>query len=55
MVIRKCVGNVFDVFLSDEGWGQWVRVRKTRDGVSVIGGVRVTKSTIRKIEEELSK
>lgn len=55
MVIRKVYGNVFDVFLSDEGWGNWVRVRKARDGVSVISGVRVNKTTITAINQELSK
>lgn len=53
MVIRKCGGNIFDVFLANEGWGHWVRVKRTRDGVSVIGGSRITKNTIKQIGEEL--
>lgn len=27
MVVRKVNGNTFDVFLSDQYWGDWTRVR----------------------------
>lgn len=53
MIIRKCGGNIFDIFLAKEGWGHWVRVKRTREGVSVIGGARITKNTIKQIGEEL--
>lgn len=54
MVIRKCGGNLFDIFLADIGWGPWVRVKRTRDGVSVIAGTRVSKATIQQISEALN-
>lgn len=53
MVIRKRGGNVFDVFLANEGWGHWVCVKRTREGISVIGGARITKNTIKQISEAL--
>lgn len=53
MVIRKCGGNQYDVFLANEGWGHWVRVKRNPHGISVIGGARITKATIKQISEEL--
>lgn len=49
MVIRKCGGSVFDIFLAKEGWGHWVRVKRTPYGISVIGGSRITKATMKEI------
>jgi hypothetical protein len=53
MVIRKRNGNVFDIFLAKEGWGHWVCVKRTQQGVSVIGGARISRNTIKQIEETL--
>ena len=53
MVIRKHVGNMFDIFLSDDGWGGWVRVRRTQAGLIPVSGVRVSKTVLKQIEEQL--
>lgn len=53
MVIRKHVGNMFDVFLADEGWDHWVRVRKTPNGVHPVAGIRVSKNVLKQIEEAI--
>lgn len=53
MVVRKHVGNMFDVFLSDEGWGGWVRVRRTSNGIIPVSGARVPKTVLKQIEEVL--
>lgn len=53
MVIRKHVGNMFDVFLADEGWGGWVRVRRTPNGLVPVSGVRVNKILLKQIEEAI--
>jgi hypothetical protein len=53
MVIRKHVGNMFDVFLADEGWGGWVRVRRSFNGIQPVSGVRVSRAILKQIEEAL--
>lgn len=53
MVIRKHVSNMFDVFLSDEGWGGWVRVRRISGGLIPVSGVRVNKTILKQIEEAI--
>lgn len=51
MVIRKVNNNTFDVFMSDQYWDDWTRVRVTREGVYGVAGRRLPRSVLRQIEE----
>jgi hypothetical protein len=51
MVIRKVNNNTFDVFMSDQYWDDWTRVRVTRDGIYGVAGRRLTRAVLKQIEE----
>lgn len=51
MVIRRVNQTTFDVFMSEQYFGDWTRVRVTRDGIYGVAGRRLPRNVLRQIEE----
>lgn len=52
MFVKKLKPHVYDVFVG-KGWDNWSRVRKGHWGVSVVGGPRLPKATLREVAAHL--
>lgn len=52
MFVKKLKPHVYDVFVG-KGWDNWSRVRKGHWGVSVVGGHRLPKATLREVAAHL--
>ncbi len=50
MVIRKVNRDTFDVFMSNEYWGDWTRVRLGFNGIHGVAGRRVPNKVLKEIE-----
>ena len=54
MTIRQVNRGTYDVFLADEFWGDWVRVRFGREGLYYVAGKRVSRKVMQSIEETIN-
>jgi hypothetical protein len=55
MVIRKVNGNTFDVFMSNQYWEDWTRVRiGSPNGVFGVAGRRLSNKVLREIADAIN-
>lgn len=54
MTIRRVNRDTFDVFLSDQYWDGWTRVRMGRNGLYGVAGNRLNKAQMAAIEAEVA-
>ena len=55
MIIRQVNKNTFDVFLADEFWGDWLRVRNGYQGVYYVDGKRVNRKVMTDINNAINR
>lgn len=52
MFIKRLAPNVYDVF-NGNGWDNWTRVRRFKDGVKLIAGKPLNRSALNQVTERL--
>lgn len=54
MIIRQVNRNTFDVFMADEFWGDWTRVRILNNGdIQHVGGKYVSRKVLGDIGNQI--
>ena len=54
MVIRKVNRDTFDVFMADQYWGDWTRVRFGREGIYGVAGRRLSNKLLKEVAEAIN-
>lgn len=50
MTIRWVNRNTFDVFMSDQYWDDWTRIRVGQDGLYGVAGRRLSRAQFKEVE-----